>query len=149
MKNDPNGGHAGQLQCRAFSAKAAVFGEEVEGKATPISLLGVFTAIPKGLADSSVLNFFVFIIGALFTLIHHTSLSMRCFFPDHIIQRTSSVAVLFRLPVGIFWIGIHGYRLRTIPFPVFLFLSKRMGYDRVFGVGLICCPGFIGLEYGE
>ena len=55
-----------------YSFKAALVGEEIEGKSTPVSVLGVLEAIPKGLGDSAVLVFYVFIIGALITLIQHT-----------------------------------------------------------------------------
>jgi uncharacterized ion transporter superfamily protein YfcC len=133
-----------------FSAKAAVFGEEVEGKATPISLLGVFTAIPKGLADSSVLVFFVFIIGALFTLIHHTGSINAVLF--------SLIAKFKERPQWLFFFvyllvfsgsAFMGIACETIPLiPVFLFLSKRMGYDRVFGVGLIVVPVSLGWSTG-
>src|SRR5210317_1696872 len=52
-----------------YSFRAALLGEEIEGKSSPVSILGVLSAIPKGLADSAILVFFVFIIGAVFTVI--------------------------------------------------------------------------------
>lgn len=55
-----------------YSFKGVIVGEDIEGKSTPISLLGILGAIPKGLGDSAVLVFYVFIIGAVITLIQYT-----------------------------------------------------------------------------
>lgn len=46
-----------------YSLKAALFGENVEGKSLPVSVLGILSAIPRGLGDSAILVFYVFIIG--------------------------------------------------------------------------------------
>ena len=54
------------------SIKGFILGDEVEGKATPVSILGLFTSIPKGMNQAASLIFFVFIIGAVFNLIQHT-----------------------------------------------------------------------------
>jgi uncharacterized ion transporter superfamily protein YfcC len=40
-----------------ISLKGAILGEQVEGKASPISFLGLLTSIPKGLQQSAVLFF--------------------------------------------------------------------------------------------
>jgi uncharacterized ion transporter superfamily protein YfcC len=55
-----------------FSFQGVILGEEVPGKSTPISLLGLFSSIPKGLNSAAALIFFVFIIGAVLALIQHT-----------------------------------------------------------------------------
>ena len=55
-----------------YSLKATVLGEEVQGKSSPVSVLGILSAIPKGLGDSAILVFYVFIIGALFFVIQQT-----------------------------------------------------------------------------
>lgn len=46
-----------------YSLKAALFGENVEGKSLPVSVLGILSAIPRGLGNSAILVFYVFIIG--------------------------------------------------------------------------------------
>ena len=55
-----------------FSIQGVILGDEVPGKSTPISLLGLFSSIPKGLNSAAALIFFVFIIGAVLALIQHT-----------------------------------------------------------------------------
>ena len=43
-----------------YSVKGLFVNEEVEGKSSPISLLGLLTSIPKGLQQSAALIFFYF-----------------------------------------------------------------------------------------
>lgn len=133
-----------------ISAKAALVGEEVEGKSSPISILGTLSAIPKGLADSAVLVFYVFIIGAVFSLIHYTGainavlFEMISRFGEH--PKRLFFLVFILLFSGASFMGIV---TETIPLiPMFLYLSKRMGYDRMFGMGLIGVPTFLGWSAG-
>ncbi len=55
-----------------YSIKGLILGEKVDGKASPTSILGLFTSIPKGINQAAALIFFVLIIGAVFNLIQHT-----------------------------------------------------------------------------
>jgi uncharacterized ion transporter superfamily protein YfcC len=133
-----------------YSLDAVIFGEKVEGKATPVSILGVFSAIPKGLKDSAVLIFYVFIIGAVFALIHHTGAISALLFV--LIGRFGNQPKrLFLLIFLLLFSGASfmGIATETIPLiPMFLYLSKRMGYDRIFGIGLIAVPAFLGWSAG-
>jgi uncharacterized ion transporter superfamily protein YfcC len=133
-----------------ISVKGALLEEEVIGKASPISLLGVFAAIPKGLADSAALVFYVFLIGAVFTLIQYTGAINGVLF--YLISRFKKdpKQLLFILYMLVFsGASFMGIATETIPLiPVFLFLSKRLGYDRVFGFGMITVPVFIGWSTG-
>lgn len=133
-----------------MSVTGAIVGEEVEGKASPISVLGVLAAIPKGLADSAVLVFYVFIIGAVFALIHHTGAINALLFA--LIGRFGKrPSRLFFLVYMLLFSGASfmGVVTETIPLiPMFLYLSKRMGYDRLFGMGLIGVPTFMGWSAG-
>ena len=46
-----------------YSLKGVFLGDEVEGKATPVGLLGFLTAIPKGLEQTADIIFFIFLIA--------------------------------------------------------------------------------------
>jgi uncharacterized ion transporter superfamily protein YfcC len=133
-----------------LSFKAAILGEEVEGKASPISVLGALAAIPKGLADSAVLVFYVFIIGAVFTLIHYTGAINAVLFALISRFQSNPRRLFFFLFILVFsGSSFMGIGPETIPLiPVFLYLSKHMGYDRMFGLGLICVPVFLGWSTG-
>jgi len=129
-----------------FSFRSLIFGEEVPGKATPTSLLGLFTAIPKGLNQSAALIFFVFTIGAVFNLIRHTGTvhviiygMMRRFrnAPNLLLLSIYSVLLLLSTFLGI------GTEFMPM-IPLFMIISKQYGYDRIFGLALLIIPFFLG-----
>ena len=129
-----------------FSLKSLIFGEEVAGKATPTSLLGLFTAIPKGLHQSASLIFFVFTIGAVFNLIRHTGTihviiygMMRRFRNSPNLLLFSIYTVLLLLST---FLGIGTEFLPMIP--LFMIISKQFGYDRIFGLALMVIPFILG-----
>jgi uncharacterized ion transporter superfamily protein YfcC len=129
-----------------YSLKATLLGETVEGKSTPVSLLGLFSAIPKGLGQSAVLVFFVFIVGAVFNLLQQTGTINAFLFALISRFREKPKLLLFLIYMTVFsgssFMGIASETIALIP--VFLFLSKSLGYDRIFGVGLLCVPLYLG-----
>lgn len=133
-----------------FSIKTVILGEKVTNKATPISILGVLAAIPKGLTNSATLIFYVFIIGAVFTLIQATGAVNALLF-KLIGKFNEKPKLLFFILYMIIFSGSSfvGMSVETVPLvPIFLFVSKRMGYDRVFGFALLCTPLFLGWSTG-
>lgn len=133
-----------------YSLKAALFGENIEGKSSPVSILGVFSAIPKGLGDSAILVFYVFIIGALFSLIQQTGAINAFLFLliDKFKNRPKLLIFLIYMTIfsGSAFMGIGSETIALIP--VFLFLSKRLGYDRLFGFALLSIPVYLGWSTG-
>ncbi|MFK8012294.1 MAG: YfcC family protein [Marinicellaceae bacterium] len=133
-----------------YSIKAALVGEEVEDKATPVSALGIFSAIPKGLGESAILVFFVFIVGAVFTLVQRTGAINAFLFSliDRFENRTKLLLFMVYMTIfsGSSFLGIASESIALIP--VFLFLSKQMGYDRIFAIGLLAIPVSLGWSTG-
>jgi uncharacterized ion transporter superfamily protein YfcC len=129
-----------------FSLKGLILGEQVDGKASPVSLLGLFTAIPKGMNQAAALIFFVFIIGAVFNLIRHTgtvdvvmSAIMQRF-------RNHPMLLLFGVYLAMSCASsFMGMASEFIPMiPIFLLIAKRLGYDRTFGIALFILPVHVG-----
>ncbi len=129
-----------------FSIKGIFINEKVTGKASPISLLGILTAIPKGMQQSAALIFFIFIVGAVFNVIIYTgTINAVLFF---LIQKfrddQNKLFFLVFLAISLMT-SIMGVVSELIPLiPIFLLLSKEFGYDRMFGFALITLPIFIG-----
>jgi uncharacterized ion transporter superfamily protein YfcC len=128
------------------SLKGAFVSEPMEGKASPISLFGFLMSIPKGLHQSAVLIFFVFVIGGVFNIIHRTgAISSLVFF---LIERfRNSPGWLFFMIYMIIFSGSSFMGIISEPMvliPVFLLLSGEMGYDRIFGASLVIIPVGIG-----
>lgn len=133
-----------------YSLKAVFVGEEVESKSTPVSVLGILEAIPKGLGDSAILVFYVFIIGALITLIQHTGAINALLFKLIKKFKSRPKQLIFLIYIIIFSsASFMGIAPSTIAFiPIFLFLSKKLGYDRIFGAALLLIPLFLGWASG-
>ena len=122
----------------------------VAGKSSATSLLGIFTAIPKGMSQSAGLIFFIFIIGAVFNLIQDTGAINAIIFK--IMDKFRNAPVL--LPTIIFTIialgsTFLGMGAEFIPMiPIFLLVSKKLGYDRLFGVSFLLLAEGIGWTTG-
>jgi len=133
-----------------YSLKGLILEDKKDGYAAPISLLGLFTAIPKGLSQSASLIFFIFIIGAVFSLIQETGTITAIVY--RLMEKFQHSKIL--LPVIIFSttaLGATtlGMGAEFIPMiPVFLLVSKELGYDRIFGVSFLLLGEGIGWTTG-
>jgi uncharacterized ion transporter superfamily protein YfcC len=131
---------------KKISVQGVLLGEETNGFASPTSTLGIFTAIPKGMNEAAALIFFVLIIGAVVNIIKHTGTIDA--FISILLKRFSHSPVLlvFILYFGFaFAATFLGMATEFIPLiPVLLLISKQLGYDRIFGVGIMIVGGDIG-----
>jgi uncharacterized ion transporter superfamily protein YfcC len=129
-----------------FSFKGVILGDEVPGKSTPVSMLGLFSSIPKGLNSASALIFFVFIIGAVLALIQHTG-TINVFI-NMLLHKFGDSPMLLSFILFIFIASagtFMGMGAEFIPLiPIFLIISKRLGYDRLFGLGLLTIATGVG-----
>ena len=129
-----------------YSLQGLVLGADVEGEASPTSILGLFSSIPKGMNQAAALIFFVFIIGAVFSVIQHTGTINVFLFKLLKKFRHAPVLLTFILYMAFAFAGTFlGMGAEFIPLvPILLILSKEMGYDRVFGVSILLIPNGIG-----
>lgn len=129
-----------------YSLKGAVVGEEIDGAATPVGLVGFLAAIPRGMESAAGIIFFIFIIGGVFG----------------ILQRVGTVSAVLQKMLDVFGnsgplltvvlmivIGIGGSTLgmgeELIPLvPIFLIVSQRLGYDRIYGLALVIVAVDVG-----
>jgi uncharacterized ion transporter superfamily protein YfcC len=129
-----------------FSVQGVLLGENIEGFASPTSLLGFFTAIPKGMNQAAALIFFVLIIGAVVNIIKHTG--TIDVFINMLLKRFSHSPVLLVLIlfyVFAFAATFLGMTPEFIPLiPVLLLISKQLGYDRIFGIGILVVGSTVG-----
>ncbi len=129
-----------------FSFQGVILGDEVPGKSTPISMLGLFSSIPKGLNSASALIFFVFIIGAVLALIQHTG-TINVFI-NMLLHKFGESPMLLSFILFVFIASagtFMGMGAEFIPLiPIFLMISKRLGYDRLFGLGLLTIATTVG-----
>lgn len=122
-----------------FSAKGIIIGEEVEGKASPVSFFGFLSAIPRGMEEAADIIFFIFIIGGVFGILQKTGTIMA--FIQKLLEmfgHSSNLLVIILMIAVSIGGSTLGMGEEFIPLvPLFLVVSKKLGYDRVFGVGIV------------
>lgn len=135
---------------KKISVQGLLLGEEANGFSTPTSVLGLFTAIPKGMNQAAALIFFVLIIGAVVNIIKHTG--TIDVFIALLLKRFSHSPVLlvFILYLAFaFAATFLGMTAEFIPLiPLLLLISKQLGYDRIFGIGILILGSTVGWATG-
>ena len=129
-----------------YSAKGLFLGDEEEGKASPVSLIGFLSSIPKGMKEAAEIIFFIFIIGGVFGILQRTGTIMALIqkLLDIFANRSSLLIIVLMVTLGI-GASTLGMGEEFLPLiPLFLIVSKKLGYDRVFGVGLVWIAAEIG-----
>ncbi len=117
-----------------------------EGMAAPVGLRGFLTAIPRGLEQSADIIFFIFVMGAVFGILRETGTINASLNKLMEVFAGSTMALIVVVTV---LMGIGGSTLgmgeEFIPLvPIFLLLSQRLGYDRLFGLSIVILGGSIG-----
>jgi uncharacterized ion transporter superfamily protein YfcC len=111
-----------------------------------LQFLNVLTSVPKGLQQSAALIFFIFMIGAVFSIIVETK-TIHAFLCALIYRFRKKPVILFFLiyvliSTGSAFMGIY---IELIPMiPILILLAKQNGYDHMFGFALGVLPVFVG-----
>lgn len=131
---------------KSYSVKGAILGEEIKDKATPVSLFGFLSAIPRGMENAADIIFFIFIIGGVFGILQQTGtiiaflqklLALFGHKPQLLV-----ILLMFIVGIGASTLGMGEELLPLIP--LFLIVSKNLGYDRIFGVAIVWLAAEIG-----
>jgi len=129
-----------------FSLQGVLLGKKIEGKASPVGLHGFLTAIPRGMEKAADIIFFIFIIGGVFGILQRTGVIAA------VIQRLldtlgKSGALLTVVLMAVLAAGgsTLGMGEEFIPLvPVFLLVSQRLGYDRIYGMAIVLLGADVG-----
>jgi uncharacterized ion transporter superfamily protein YfcC len=129
-----------------FSVEGFFLEDKVEGKASPVSLMGFLSSIARGMESAADIIFFIFIIGGVFGILQRTGALTSGI--HWLVQRFSNSGPLLTI-ILMTVIAIGGSTLgmgeEFIPLvPIFLFVSKEMGYDRIFGLALVMVAADVG-----
>lgn len=129
-----------------LSLPGLFLGEEVSGRATPVGLHELLTAIPRGLEQSADIIFFIFIIGGVFGVLERTGTIVAVV--HKLIEglghssRKLTVAVMLAAGVGGSTLGMGEELIPLVP--LFLLVSKRLGYDRIYGLSMVLLGAQMG-----
>ena len=129
-----------------YSAKGIIVDDDIEGYASPVSLLEFLTSIPRGMEEAADIIFFIFIIGGVFGILQKTGTIIA--FLQKILKLFGNnpqfLVIILMITVGIASSTL-GMGEELIPLiPLFLVVSKQLGYDRVTGVAIIWLASEIG-----
>ncbi|MDH3267749.1 MAG: hypothetical protein OEM46_02725, partial [Ignavibacteria bacterium] len=122
-----------------ISPIGVIIGDEVKGEASPVSLFGFLSSIPRGMGEAADIIFFIFMIGGVFGILQKTGTIMAFIQKLLDIFGNSSallvIILMLAVAIGASTLGMGEEFLPLIP--LFLIVSKKLGYDRIFGVGIV------------
>jgi len=128
------------------SIQGLVLGDHADHKASPVSLLEFLTAIPRGMSDVSDIIFLIFIIGGVLGILQKTGTIIAVI--QALLHRFSNSASLLTLVLMlVLAIGGSTFGLgeELIPLvPIFLIVSQKLGYDRIYGLSLVYLAAAVG-----
>lgn len=113
---------------------------------TPVTLMQMLSAVPRGMTQSAQIIFFIFIVGGAFAILEKTGaieagIGKVC---QLLGKRT---LLLLPVIVLLFSMGgaVFGMSEETIPFiPIFVSLCIAMGYDSITGTAIVFCGAAAG-----
>jgi uncharacterized ion transporter superfamily protein YfcC len=129
-----------------YSLRGVFLTDAAEGKASPVGLQGFLSAIPRGMESAADIIFFIFMIGGTFGILQRTGVITASL--NSLLGRMGDRAALLTVVLMVI-IAAGGSTLgmgeEFIPLiPVFLLVSQRLGYDRIYGMALV----FVAAETG-
>lgn len=131
-----------------LSLKGVFFGDTEEGHASPSSVLGFLTAIPRGMEDVADIIFFIFIVGGVFGILERTG-TIAAVLQRLLRKFANSGALLTIILVTCLAIGgsTLGMGEEFIPLiPIFVLVANELGYDRVYGVAIVILGAEVGFS---
>lgn len=129
-----------------ISTKGMTLGEDVDGKSTPVSLTQLITAIPRGLEKTADVVFLIFIIGGVFGILQRTGTivvllnALTHLFRNNAALLTASIMLI--IAIGGSTAGMGEEFIPLVP--LFILISDRLGYDRVYGFCMVLLASEIG-----
>lgn len=135
-----------QKKEKSITLSGILMEEDVEGKASPVSFQQFLSAIPRGMEKSADIIFFIFIIGGVLGILQRTGMVIAVIqkmlkeFGNNTIALT--IVLMIAIAIGGSTLGMGEEFIPLVP--LFLIISREMGYDRIFGLSIIILAAFVG-----
>lgn len=131
---------------KEISLNWIILGSNDDDKARPVSIINFLTAIPRGMVDMADIIFLVFIVGGVLGILQGTGTITAMI--QSLLNRFSSsgpmLTIILMVATGIGGSTI-GMGEELIPLvPIFLIVSHKLGYDRVYGMSIVYLGALIG-----
>ncbi|KAA3610329.1 MAG: putative basic amino acid antiporter YfcC [Calditrichaeota bacterium] len=135
-----------KTQEKQYSVKGTILGESVEGKASPVSIVNFLSAIPRGMAEAAEIIFFIFIIGGVLGILQETGMiiailqKLMDIFKHY--NAALTIIIMSAIAVGGSTLGMGEEFIPLVP--IFLIISKEMGFDRIYGLAIVLVAADVG-----
>ncbi len=129
-----------------MSVEGAILGDAQPGHATPVGLLGVLSAIPRGMEAAADIIFFIFMIGGVFGILERTGVITATV--GGLLRRLEgrgavlTVVLMTVMAVGGSTLGMGEEFIPLVP--IFVLVARRLGYDALYGVAMVEVAGQVG-----
>lgn len=115
-------------------------------EATPVTLMQMLSAVPRGMTESAQIIFFIFIVGGAFAILQRTG-AIEAGIGKVCQLLKGRTLLLLPVIITLFSLGgaVFGMSEETIPFvPIFVSLCIAMGYDSLTGTAIVFCGAAAG-----
>lgn len=131
---------------KTYSFSGLILPDPQSDRAAPVSLLQFLSAIPRGLESTAGIVFLIFLIGGVFGIFQRTGTITAVL--HTLIRRYADSGPLLTV-VLMLGIGLSASTLgmgeEFIPLvPIFLYMARELGYDRVYGLALVVLAADVG-----
>lgn len=113
---------------------------------TPVTLMQMLSAVPRGMTESAQIIFFIFIVGGAFAIIQKSG-AIEAGIGKVCQLLHGKTLVIIPVILFLFSMGgaVFGMSEETIPFiPIFVSLCIAMGYDSITGTAIVFCGAAAG-----
>ncbi|MBQ8618182.1 MAG: YfcC family protein [Clostridia bacterium] len=115
-------------------------------ESSPVTLMQMLSAVPRGMTQSAQIIFFIFIVGGAFAILEKTG-AIEAGIGKVCQMLGGRTLLLLPVIVLLFSMGgaVFGMSEETIPFiPIFVSLCIAMGYDSITGTAIVFCGAAAG-----
>jgi len=133
---------------KTITLNSIFWGNDDPDEISAISFTGFLRAIPRGMEKSADIIFFIFIIGGVFGILQKTGVitafiqKLLDFFGDRAILLT--ITLMTVLAIGGSTLGMGEEFIPLVP--LFMIVSKKLGFDRIYGLALVMLAADIGFS---
>jgi uncharacterized ion transporter superfamily protein YfcC len=129
-----------------ISALGVLVGRSQPGAATPTSVVGFLTAVPRGMESAADIIFLILVVGGVFGILQQTGTVAAVL---HALLRRFAHSRFLLTGIIVTVVAAGGSTLgmgeELIPLvPLFLLAAREMGYDRIFGLALVYVASQVG-----
>lgn len=135
-----------KIHKKTITFQSIIWGNNNPDEVSPVSLIGFLSAIPRGMRKSADIIFFIFIIGGVFGILQQTGVitafiqRLLDIFGDRAVLLT--ITLMTVLAIGGSTLGMGEEFIPLVP--LFLIVSKKIGYDRIYGLALVMVAADVG-----